>query len=452
MALGVYQSFGGFRRHFDRCADIMLESCGINIGSLVYPNPDHPADDLREGGLDLREMLRRNETDSILGGARTGHLSLFAVQYAFAQLLLETGVTPGALLGHSVGEFAAACTAGVLELPEMIRLIDERARLIEQIAEGSMVAVFLPEADVVERLGPDISLAAVNTWDQCVLSGAPAAIADLVDEFEAVGTPYRRLATRHAFHSDALHSISNDWRAIVERYEFKPARIPWISTVTGDWIRLNASDFPEYWLRQMQSTVRFADACRSLWNSVDVLVELGPGSLGGYAIHARPDDSGSVVTTARHVYNRVSDRMVFLRALEHLRTCGCDLDWQAASDKHERDLSGTVCAAAPPPSVPRRTADHKPSDAADGTVTRSELPATPLEMTVAKCWCSILGRNSIGRHDDFFELGGDSLRAGKILWMLESELGAELHPRVFFQSPSVAGVAASIEAWLAQRT
>src|SRR5436305_13585948 len=212
MASGLYRSEAVFRREVDRAAEILAPLLGTDLRQLLFSaDPETPSAEGRSGP-DLRRMLqpRGGEPGAKEGAAsaldRTALLqpAVFVVDYALARLWESWGVRPRALLGYSLGEYVAACLAGVFSLADALRVVAWRAQRIAELPAGAMLAVSLSEAEVGELLGGasgDLSLAAVNAPDLVVVSGPPAAVAALADRLQERGVACRRLPTTHAFHS-----------------------------------------------------------------------------------------------------------------------------------------------------------------------------------------------------------------------------------------------------------
>ena len=281
-----------FRREMDRCAEIL--------------------------GLDLWGDLRSTAVAQPV---------LFAVEHSLAELWRSWGVQPGALLGHSLGEYVAACVSGVLSLESALRLVAERGRLMEEgMPEGAMLAVPLPAEEVEGLLGGDISLAAVNAPSRCVLSGPPAAIAALAEKLAGRGVSCQRLEVERAFHSRDVEAIQPALAAFLRRLDLQPPRIPFLSCLTGTWITDEEATNPVYWARQMRAPVRFADAVDALLaGGPRVLLEVGPG--GTLASLAR-QHPGRPKAVSSLLAGQSADAAV-VSALGGLWLAGARIDWNA---------------------------------------------------------------------------------------------------------------------------
>src|SRR3712207_134831 len=189
MALDLYQAEPVFREHVDRCSTLLRPQLNVDLRSVLFPG-----------------------TDSAQGEAATRRLSqtavtqpaLFVVEYALAQLLMTWGVQPRALIGHSIGEYVAACLAGVFSLEDALALVAARGKLMQSLPHGAMLAVPLSEAALIPYLSTDVSIAAINEAERTVVSGPEGAIAALEPQLRDAGYECRRLHTSHAFHSSMM--------------------------------------------------------------------------------------------------------------------------------------------------------------------------------------------------------------------------------------------------------
>jgi amino acid adenylation domain-containing protein len=344
MARGLYRDEPGFRAAFDRAAALFAPHLGADLAALLFPPGEEAKDGVGSaggaggaGGMDLRRLLNRPGVTPVPTGAdpldRTALLqpAFFALDYALASLLLDWGVKPQAMIGYSLGEYVAACLAGVLSLADAARLVALRARLVDALPEGAMLAVPLSEAELAALLPEGLSIAAVNGPRATVAAGPPAALAELERQLSAAGIAARRLRTTHAFHSPMLSPAAPPLAAAAREVALHPPRIPYLSNVTGTWITAAEATDPRYWAEHLLRPVRFAEGIAELWREPGrVLLEIGPGqSLSALALQLA--DGGVVDPVALPVlpgaFERRPDRVVLLESLGKLWLAGVPVDW-----------------------------------------------------------------------------------------------------------------------------
>ncbi|WP_051736282.1 type I polyketide synthase [Amycolatopsis rifamycinica] len=318
LAAELYASSPVFRAELDRCRALLGES--VLDGVLGE----------RQGTGGLAALLGRT------GGERAGdrtevlHPALFAVEYALAQLVRSWGVEPSVLVGYSLGEYVAACLAGVLSLEDALALVTHRAKLIAALPGGAMAAVPLAADDVRARIaGLDLDIAALNGPQLTVVSGTAEAIEALRASLDEV--PCRPLATTHAFHSRQLAGLRDELTAwVAANVTLHAPTIPYVSNVTGELV--TDAPAPAYWAEHMCAPVRFDDALATVLADEDtVLLELGPGrSLGAMARGHRacpPKRWASVVPTLPGADDPVPATTALAEAAGRLWLAGVDLGW-----------------------------------------------------------------------------------------------------------------------------
>lgn len=258
----LYTRYPAFRKTVDEVSDTLEEVLGVRLAAVVAP--------------DGADCLTRATGD--LARPAVAACATWMIEVASARLLGDLGFRPAALVGHSLGEHAAAAVAGVTSIADTARLVAQRYDVLERHAPGGMVSLLAPVSDVDGLLGPRCSVAAFNTPDSCVVSGPPDELADLVARCEEMHIPATPLGVKVATHSKMLDPYLHEWTACVAAVEHQPARVPWASTLTGCWVDPEEVVGAEYWTRQMREPVRFADAVDTLREIEDaVLVEVGPG-------------------------------------------------------------------------------------------------------------------------------------------------------------------------------
>ncbi|MBG0832643.1 acyltransferase domain-containing protein [Planomonospora sp. ID67723] len=294
---------------------------------------------------DLREKLFGGED---LNETAVTQPAVFAVEYALACLLRSWGVEPAAMVGHSIGEYVAACLAGVFTREEAMALVVARGALMQGLPRGDMLAVPLAEDLLVPMLVPGVDLAAVNAPDLCVVSGPAGAVAELREVLSLQGVEGRPLHTSHAFHSAMVDPILDEFAAEVAGFAPRPPALPYVSNVTGTWVTAGQATDPRYWSEHLRRCVRFGDAVGLLTEGRRrVLVEVGPGTTLTTLARRRLDAelSGLAVPAMRHPQQRQSDVAALLTAVGQVWQASGTIDW-------DRFWSGEPRSRIPLPTYP----------------------------------------------------------------------------------------------------
>lgn len=461
MGQQLYRDHPVYRREMDRCARIVAAESGMDLLDALYP----PGED----------APRRDNVD--LPACR--YPAIVATEWALTALLTSWGIRPDALVGHSLGEYTAACVAGVMDLEEMLPLVVARERLIRQ-AGGMTLSVLLDEDEVGPHLLPGTSLAGVNAPGMCTVSGSAEAIRELEKSLTDQGIDQHRLRVPGAVHSVALDPVLDDLREAVGRVSLRPPEIPLLSNLTGDWLTPEEATDPEYWVRHTRQAVRFRSCLETLPSDrPSALLEVGPS--GGLVKLAQYTLGTSALTVPciRHAYAEQSDDRVLLNAVARLWANGADVDWEAVRDGRPGrrvPLPGYpfqrrrywVEAEPPPGGAPPRPRAGRPSaeSAVDEAASEGgEVPAqddgrarpplstpftaprTPVERRVAEIWSEALGVDGIGADDNFFELGGESLLLMRIVAKLRESFVVNMSIRQMYVNDRLtpAGMAAVLE-------
>ncbi|MFD4636181.1 amino acid adenylation domain-containing protein [Lentzea sp. NPDC058436] len=301
MGQALYEREPVFRAAVDHAADLLVPRLGADIRTMLFTEPD-PA--------------RINDI-------RYAQPCLFVIEHALARLWMSLGVRPAAMVGHSLGEFVAACLSGVMTLEDALEFVVARGELMHASPEGAMVAVPLPENEITPLLGPDLAIAAINAPHLCMVSGPPAAVAELEELLAAQEVETKRIVAEHPYHSPLMDDAAKAFEELVARVRLAPPRIPFASGVTGRWITDEEATSPRYWARHMRSTVRFADSLRTVSRPDAVVLEVGPCAvLTGLA-------SGASVASMPSAGKKGDAETDLLTAAGELWCRGVSIDWEA---------------------------------------------------------------------------------------------------------------------------
>jgi acyl transferase domain-containing protein/acyl carrier protein len=340
MAADLYREEKEFRQHLDRCCDLLQPVLGLDLREVLFPKD--AGQNGQNRSVDLRAMLNRNghnQPADKLHQTWLAQPAVFVVEYCLAKLLMSWGIVPQALIGYSLGEFVAATIADCLSLQAALQLVAARAKLIEKLPAGAMLAIPLPEEEVVPLLNDQISIAICNSPKLTVVAGPVEAITQLESALAQIEIVTRRLQTTHAFHSRIMEQASEEFLSLLNTVDFKPPQIAYISNVTGTWIKAEEATDPQYWIRHMCQTVRFADGVKELLQESDrILLEVGPGqSLGSFIKqHSAYNSDQVIVPTLRPIYQSQPDVAFLLGTIARLWLTGVDPDWTGFYSRERR--------------------------------------------------------------------------------------------------------------------
>ncbi|SIS53454.1 Acyl transferase domain-containing protein [Roseivivax lentus] len=254
---------------------------------------------------------------------------ILITEVALARLWESWGVTPAALMGHSMGENTAACIAGVLGLEDAIGLVHLRGTLFDSVPRGGMLSVAMSEAALLPHLGEGLDLAAVNAAQLSVATGPDDALDALETRLKAQGVECQRIGINVAAHSRMLEPILPAFRAYLAGLDLKPPQIPIVSNRSGDWLTDAEATSPDYWADHLRNTVRFADGIATLGAPENrVLLEVGPGHALSTLARQQPQiGANRVLTALRHPNDAIADDRYFHEALGRLWALGVAVDW-----------------------------------------------------------------------------------------------------------------------------
>ena len=450
MGLELYQTETVFKEQVDICAESLLPHLGLDLRELLYPSEE-------EAEAAAEQLQQTKFTQP----------ALFVIEYALAKLWMTWGIQPNAMIGHSIGEYVAACLSGVFSLKDALLLVANRGRLMQQMPSGDMLAVPLPPQELQALLGEELSLAAVNGVSQCVASGPAEAIQGLEQTLTKRGVDCQRLKTSHAFHSGMMEPILAPFTEQVGKINLNRPQIPYISNVTGTWITAAQATDPSYWATHLRQAVRFAEGVEQLLQMRgQILLEVGPGrTLNTLARqHPKKAQEQVILTSLRHPQENQSDVAFLLTSLGKLWLAGINIDWLAfyAHEQRQRVPMPTYAfdrkrywidppeggiggGYRPQSSLAKMNEMGIGSDAATETVKASpssdSAPRTPKEWKIAEVWQTLFGLKAIGIHDNFFDIGGDSLLASRLTGKLCETLGTDFPVQTLLNAPTIAELA-----------
>ncbi len=244
------------------------------------------------------------------------------------------------MIGHSVGEYVAGCLAGVFSLEDAVMLVARRGALVQAQPGGAMLAIRLPEKEVLPLLGADTAIAAINSPNLCVASGPYESIASLERELESKGVKVRHLHTSHAFHSPMMDPVLKPFTKLLQQVKLEAPTVPYVSNVTARWITAEEARAPEYWAGHVRQTVRFADGVGELMkNPRQVLLEVGPGQTLCTLARQHPEKRAEQAVFASLPLTGDQELRGLTETLGRLWMTGVAMDWRGFYAKERRQRS-----------------------------------------------------------------------------------------------------------------
>jgi len=313
MAKELYENETEFRVQVDFCSKYLKKHLDFDLREILYPAAGQEEEA-------TRQLMETEVTQP----------ALFVIEYALAKLWQEWGVTPEAMIGHSVGEYVAACLAGVFSLEDGLHLVAARGKLMQSLEKGEMLAIGLPEAQVVALLeDTGLDIAAINGPSLCVVSGPVDKVKAFGVCLTANGQEYTHLHTSHAFHSSMMEPILEEFTKHVRNIKLHKPTLPYISNLTGTWITAEQAISPEYYASHLRSAVRFSQGVQTLQQAKDyVVLEVGPGDTLTKIAKQSTDHTSLVISSLRPPTAKVSDYEYLLKAVGFLWVAGIEFNWK----------------------------------------------------------------------------------------------------------------------------
>ncbi|MCK5147660.1 SDR family NAD(P)-dependent oxidoreductase [bacterium] len=311
MGKDLYEHEPVYRDIVDRCANILTPLIHEDIRNLLNADPHDESAAIK---LKLTTFAQP---------------AIFIVSYAMAKLWMHWGIKPAVLLGHSIGEYVAACVAGVFSMEEAVRLVAQRGKLMQSLPTGVMLAVTLSEEELISRMDTSFDLAAINAPSLTVVSGQEDFVAGFQEKLELEGVSSKYLHTSHAFHSRMMDSILEEFQKEIKKISFKAPAIPIISTVKGRLVTAKEITNARYWVDNVRMPVRFSEAVQKLKTDSQVILEVGPGrTLASLTRMHREQFSGIPVLSSLPGANESDKSFEFvLNTLGSLWSSGINIDW-----------------------------------------------------------------------------------------------------------------------------
>ncbi len=314
MGLELYNNEKVFKDAVDECCKIILEEFGFNLKDIIYPNNENY-------NLAIEKINQTKYTQP----------ALFVISYAQAKLLMSWEIEPDVMIGHSVGEYVAACISGVFSLRDAVKAITKRGELIQSLPGGSMLAILLSKDEVQPFLSSTVEIAAINNPSLTVVAGPDEDIDKLIEELSSKKIFNKRLSTSHAFHSQMMEAIMPEFEKYFSNIDLHPPQIPIISTVSGDTMAEQQALDIHYWVQHVRKAVVFAYAAKTCIDDKPyVFIEVGPGQSLESAVKRQldRDSEHSVISTMPSANDEIPDLEYLTTALGRLWISGVSISWQ----------------------------------------------------------------------------------------------------------------------------
>jgi acyl transferase domain-containing protein/acyl carrier protein len=313
MGKELYNNFSEYQYWFDYCSKYVLSQTGIELQKILF--------------VEDANFIENN----IIKDTYYAQLILFIVEFSLAKLWISLGVKPTALIGHSLGEYVAACLAEVFTIDDALKIISIRAKLMQQTAQGAMIAVSLSPESISNYLNDELTIAAVNTPNACVISGSVKAIDRFKLDLNKNHIEFTQLYTDKAFHSTLMAPIINEFKFVLENIHFQKPKLPLISNITGKFIDVDICN-AEYWVKHLQSTVNFMQGLKTFKeNNFSIYLEVGPGKQLSTFVTSIENNNAAIQILAslpsHKEYQEISSFKYFIMALGKLWLYGVNINF-----------------------------------------------------------------------------------------------------------------------------
>lgn len=468
MAQELYASLPAFQTIMDQGFGLLKEFTGLDYQTILgYETTKEEADESVNNTLHTQPLL-------------------FLVEYALAKTLMNFGVQPNAMIGHSLGEYVAACVSNVFSLEDGLNMICKRAALMNSMKEGVMVAVKAAPEEVIDLLENKWSVATLNTPNTCVLAGELESVEALSATLKEHKITHSVLNTSHAFHSYMMDDMLEPFRKEVAQFNFSKPEIPFISNLTGKLVTTDDLS-ADYWAKHLRNTVLFQKGLEGLVQEwpVDesIFIEVGPGRTLLNFLKRVTGKKAFGLSILKGAKEQKHDFKYFLTNLGNLWKAGVTINWDQLYDPNTQKM--------PVPSyvfdkteLPSRvnplklfqdnikegtdmtsmllnistgslfddqgedtnnTLEDASQDERVHLTTDYQAPQNDTQTQLCTIWKSFLGYEKIGINDDFFELGGDSLKAISILNTIKKTFNCDIKVQELYDCPTIKKVSAKIE-------
>ncbi len=454
MCKDLYSNFPSFKALIDLGFDQLRELTDIDFKDIIYG--------------DSTALINKNEYTQPI---------VFVYEYALANVLIKWGIAPDMMIGHSTGEYVAACLSGVFSFEIGLALVVKRAKLMSQTPKGSMLSIGLPEKEVHSLLSEGVSIAAVNSPESFVVSGVEEEIDELILRLEEKEYTYTKLRISLGAHSYLMDPILEEYRSELEKITLLEPQIPFVSNLTGQLITKEEACSVTYWIDHLRHTVRFSDGLQTMLKEPDTMfIEIGPGNALTTLFQQHSEyntHQNAVVNLVRHPRKEMNDQQFLLQQLGELWLHGIDINWEAYYGDNTPakvsvpgysfnkthlpsriDLFKNLNNQLENPLQPLEILDDSASESEEDMeavfADRSKLmapyvaPGDKIEKALVAIWEDFFNMEKIGVLDDFFALGGNSLKGVTMLKLIMKKFDIEINIKDFYKHATIKALAIEI--------
>lgn len=404
-------------------------------------------------GFNLANVMWNEQSPELINQTQFAQLSIFCLSYSYAKLLDDWGIQPDVMLGHSIGEYVAACLCGVMSLTTALQVVYHRSRLMSTAAAGKMSIVALP-AEQVRQILAELQLmqccvAVDNSAELCVIAGPEHEIAIAVATL-SVNANCHPLHTSHAFHSVLMEPVLEGFRQVMRNVELSAPVKPFMSNLSGDVITAEQAQDPEYWVQHLRNPVRFREGIQAILQTQGTLcIEVGAGTVLSSLVRQQAPAEVKIISCGKHAKDSSGEYETLLSALGQLWCSGVTINWQALHSQQKRlrvPLPGYPFSRtrhwlnAPGETLPPMSPEEEAADS-EQFATASQPCENWVEELIHLQWSELLGLPQISTNADFFLVGGHSLLASTLIAKLNNNLGVNLNITDIFEYPSIKSLA-----------
>ena len=389
---------------------------------------------------------------------------LFLLEYALAKTYMHWGIIPSLMIGHSLGEYTAACISGVFTFEEGVRLMLKRGSLMSKVASGTMLAVNASVEEITDFLDSTVDIAAVNTFNSCTISGDDKSLKKVKLILEKENIKCMQLDTSHAFHSQSMEIILKQYEAVFETIKLQNPQIPFVSNLTGEILNNTLAVSPQYWSSHLRNTVLFAKGLNTLFDkNSKIFIEVGPGAalIGMLKKQAKNRGFGiSAYQSLKRVGQADNEDKYILNLLANLWIQGIQINWKNYYQEKKCNKVSVPTYPFEKNTFPSRVsplerynvtvedgASNEIPEFSDLPISKREIAttyvaaSTGIEKTLVSIWKDFFKINEVGITDSFFDLGGDSLQAVVLLNQINKEFNTKLSLENLYDTSDIQGIA-----------